>query len=351
MNRYNPLAIEAKWQKIWEDSGTFKADNNSKKPKKSITEIFPRPSRANLHVGHARNYTTIDVLTRYYSQKGYNVLQPFGYDTFDLPAEKSTNTSQSATVNFLSQLKKLGYAIDWSRETETSLPDKKVQPYFSQPYDDYTNTPNVLDPLNVINDGYGADTLRTYEMFIGPYNKDVAWDPRSVGAIYHFLNRCWTLVFEKDSSKKSKNLNLLNKTIKKVTDDIERASFNTAISALMKYVNALYKIGASAEDLITLAKLLKPFAPHLASEMLEQLKSDDTWPEWNEKYLVTDTVEIIVQVNGKLRAKIKTPTRNLADCKKIEKLALANLNVQKYVPSKPKKIVYVQKAHLINLVV
>ena len=845
MNRYNPLAIESKWQKIWEDSEAFKADDNSKKPKKFLAEMFPYPSGAGLHVGHVRNFTIVDVLARYYAQKGFNVLRPFGYDTFGLPAEnyaiKTGVSPQSATAtnvaNFRNQLKKLGYAIDWSREINTSSPvyykwtqwcflqlhkkglayqkesyqwwcpvdqtvlaneqvenghcwrcgsevekkklkqwffkitdyadelledidsldwpdkiktmqrnwigkstgaevefeivsgekcvscggsgangrpckgersdglareprndgserrapaktpstasehiivfttrpdtiygatflvlapehplikdlvndntraeveayckqaikkseierqenkektgvftgayatnpatkeqipiwvadyvlmgygtgaimavpagddrdrqfaekfnlpiveitkvpekpfgtpkttyrmrdwlisrqrywgcpipiayDKDGQPHpipedqlpvmipeitdfkpdnsghsalakatdwlkceidgeemtretdtldgyacsswylwryasphcadhawdqkainywepldiycggdhavahllyirfwckffadegklpFREPimkllYNGYINAPdgkkmskskgNVIDPLDVINDGYGADTLRTYEMFIGPYDQDAAWNPRSVGGVYRFLNRCWTLVFgesqssfeatkensqisggdheraqsmagatrialrsarlgddgnQTEFSQARKNLcdstTLRHKTIKKVTDDIERAAFNTAISTLMEYVNELYKVGASKEDLITLAKLLKPFAPHLASEMLEQLESDDAWPEYDEKYLTADTVEIVVQVNGKLRAKITIPADSLADEAKITKLALADPNVQKFA-AKPKKTIYVQKAKLLNIV-
>ncbi|MBQ2638426.1 class I tRNA ligase family protein, partial [Candidatus Saccharibacteria bacterium] len=276
-------------------------------------------------------------------------------------------------------------------------------------YNGYINAPdgkkmskskgNVIDPLDVINDGYGADTLRTYEMFIGPYDQDAAWNPRSVGGVYRFLNRCWTLVFgDSDSSfehnkenprvfrdglkgeqsmagatrsalranlsvveknttgfsrakkKLPESTNFMHRTIKKVTSDIERAAFNTAISTLMEYVNELYKVGATKDDLTTLAKLLKPFAPHLASEMLEQLSADDAWPSYNEKYLQNDTIEIVVQVNGKLRAKLQIPAEDLADEQKITDLALQDPNVQKFVPQKPQKTIYIQKAKLINLV-
>ena len=751
MNRYNPLAIESKWQKIWEDSEAFKADDKSDKPKKFLAEMFPYPSGAGLHVGHVRNFTIVDVLARYYSQKGYNVLRPFGYDTFGLPAEnyaiKTGVSPQSATAtnvaNFRNQLKKLGYAIDWSREINTSSPEyykwtqwcflqlykkglayqkesyqwwcpvdqtvlaneqvenghcwrcgsevekkklkqwffkitdyadelltdidsldwpdkikimqknwigkstgaeidfeveskstpirvfttrpdtiygatflvlapehpmvkdlmnsnteKEVEEYcrtaikkseierqenrektgvftgsyainpatkekipiwvadyvligygtgaimavpagderdrefaekfdlpiveitqvpkkpfgtekttyrmrdwlisrqrywgcpipiaydkngnahpipedqlpvmipevadykpdnsghsalakatdwlkvtidgqemtretdtldgyacsswylwryasphdaahawdpekiqywepldvycggdhavahllyirfwckffadegklpFREPivkllYNGYINAPdgkkmskskgNVIDPLDVINDGYGADTLRTYEMFIGPYDQDAAWNPRSVGGVYRFLNRCWTLCFE-TKFQNVKNENIRHRTIKKVTEDIERAAFNTSISALMEYVNELYKVGASQEDIITLAKLLKPFAPHLASEMLEQLSADDIWPEYDEKYLIADTVEIVVQVNGKLRAKIEIPTEDIEDQEKVEKLALADPNVQKFTNNNVKKTIYIKKAKLLNVV-
>ena len=209
---------------------------------------------------------------------------------------------------------------------------------------------NVIDPLDVINDGYGADTLRTYEMFIGPVELDAAWDPRSVGGVYRFLNRCWSLC-ERAGSRDEKNITIRNKTIKKVTTDIHKCQFNTAVAALMEYVNELYKTGAEKDDLVVLAKLLKPFAPHLASEMLEKLGSDDEWPTWDEKYLTSDTVEIIVQVNGKLRAKITVDTDDLEDEEKIKSLALADKKVQKYTETGVKKAIFIKKSHLLNLVV
>lgn len=228
-------------------------------------------------------------------------------------------------------------------------------------YNGYINAPdgkkmskskgNVIDPLDVINDGYGADTLRTYEMFIGPYDMDAAWDPRSVGGVYRFLNRCWTLAFATEYSKTDKTINIRHKTIKKVTEDIHRYNFNTAVAALMEYVNELYKSGATEEDVITLAKLLKPFAPHLASEMLEKLSADGEWPQWNEKYLVSDTVEVVVQINGKLRAKLTASADDLNDEKKITDLALADEKVQKYTKSGIKKTIFVPKAKLLNIVI
>ena len=145
-------------------------------------------------------------------------------------------------------------------------------------------------------------------------------------------------------------LRLRHTTIKRVTDDIHRHNFNTAVSAMMEYVNELYKTGAEKEDLVTLAKLLKPFAPHLACEMLEKLDSDDVWPVWDEKYLVADTVELVVQVNGKLRAKITVSVDDLEDQEKIEKLALAEKNVQAFTKDGIKKVIYVKKAKLLNLV-
>ena len=221
---------------------------------------------------------------------------------------------------------------------------------------------NVIDPLDVIDEGYGADTLRTYEMFIGPVELDAAWDPRSVGGVYRFLNRCYNLCFggesvgasseersEEDGTKDS--LALRHKTIKKVTEDIYKCQFNTAVAALMEYVNELYKVGADKEDLVTLGKLLKPFAPHLASEILEKLDADDEWPKWDAKYLIDDTVEVVVQVNGKLRAKLSVAVDDLEDEKKITDLALNDKKVQKYTEGGIKKTIFVKKAKLLNIVV
>ena len=256
-------------------------------------------------------------------------------------------------------------------------------------YNGYINAPdgkkmskskgNVIDPLDVINDGYGADTLRTYEMFIGPYDMDAAWDTRSVGGVYRFLNRCYNLCFgeegsfsplesvrddgsgiaseprddgrERSGSRVEKNTIIRHKTIKKVTEDIHRYNFNTAVAALMEYVNELYKNGASKEDLVVLAKLLKPFAPHLASEMLEKLDSDDEWPKWDEKYLVADTVELVVQVNGKLRAKFEIAVDDLEDEEKLTEMILADERVKKYTEKGVKKTIFVKKNKLINIVV
>lgn len=225
-------------------------------------------------------------------------------------------------------------------------------------YNGYINAPdgrkmskskgNVIDPLDVINDGYGADTLRTYEMFIGPYDMDASWDPRSVGGVYRFLNRCWNLL---GNISEADNVTIRHRTIKKVTIDIRKYQFNTAVAALMEYVNELYKQGAGKEDLVVLAQLLKPFSPHLASEMLERLGANDNWPTWDDKYLVSDTVEVVVQVNGKLRAKLEVDANDLEDEERIIELALADRKVKKYTENGVKKTIFVKKAKLVNVVV
>ena len=230
-------------------------------------------------------------------------------------------------------------------------------------YNGYINAPdgkkmskskgNVIDPLDVIDSGYGADTLRTYELFIGPYNEDAAWSTTAIGGVYRFLNRCFNLAINQQNDRLLSGTStqlIRHKTIKKVTEDIANTNFNTAVAALMEYVNELYKTGASTEDVIILAKLLKPFAPHLASEILEKEEADDKWPEYNETYLVSDTVQLIVQVNGKVRAKLEINSDDLKDQEKIKELAMSQENVQKYLNGEPKKIIMPKGAKLINIV-
>ena len=230
-------------------------------------------------------------------------------------------------------------------------------------YNGYINAPdgkkmskskgNVIDPLDVIDSGYGADTLRTYELFIGPYNEDAAWSTTAIGGVYRFLNRCFNLAINQQNDRLLSGTPtqlIRHKTIKKVTEDIANTNFNTAVAALMEYVNELYKTGASIEDVIILAKLLKPFAPHLASEILEKEEADDKWPEYNETYLVSDTVQLIVQVNGKVRAKLEINSDDLKDQEKIKELAISQENVQKYLNGEPKKIIMPKGAKLINIV-
>lgn len=235
-------------------------------------------------------------------------------------------------------------------------------------YNGYINAPdgkkmskskgNVIDPLEVIDSGYGADTLRTYEMFIGPYDQDAAWDTKAIGGVYRFLNRCWTLCFNPAEPAQPlaadgpARLAARHQTIKKVTTDLHRNSFNTAVAALMEYVNQLYKTGAETDDLVALARLLKPFAPHLASEMLEKLETDDTWPTWEEQYLEAQLVEVVVQVNGKLRAKLQASPELLDQPDELRALALADPSVQRFLADRPvKKVIIPRGAKLVNLVV
>ena len=233
---------------------------------------------------------------------------------------------------------------------------------------------NVIDPMEIMDSGYGADALRVYEMFIAPYDMDAPWDPRGVPGTYRFLNRAWNLVQEfvnknpndsLDVNEKTTQelLRLTHLTIKKVTRDIEDEKFNTAVASMMEIVNGLYKIkeshGIDTSDewrfaLESLIQILAPFAPHITEELWHEMGHDDTvhvghWPKWDEKYLKSSVMTIIVQVNGKLRAKLELPSD--MDKQGVEAAALADENVQKFTNNKPpKKMVYVP-GKLVNIVV
>lgn len=222
---------------------------------------------------------------------------------------------------------------------------------------------NVVDPLDLIDAGYGADSLRVYELFIAPYDLDAAWDPNGIAGTYRFLNRIWNLVQEYLETDKASEapVSAVHKTIKKVTDDLERLSFNTAIAAEMELVNELYKAktaGMQGDDwkfaLTSLVQLVAPFAPHVAEELWQQLGQQESvhtaiWPTWDDKYLVEDTVTIAIQVNGKVRGEIKIAKDS--DQTAVETAAKTDENVAIYLKDQEiKRVIYVPN-RLLNIVV
>lgn len=229
---------------------------------------------------------------------------------------------------------------------------------------------NVIDPLEIMDSGYGADALRVYEMFIAPYDMEAPWDVRGVPGTYRFLSRVWNLVQayidaadgETDASQKSEILATAHKTVKKVTEDIENEKFNTAVSSMMEAVNTYFKlkdtqpIVKSAEwqfAMESLLQVLAPFAPHITEELWYQLGHNttihiDTWPKWDDAYLVQDEITVVVQVNGKVRAKLTVPKAITEDDVKAQ--ALADDNVRKFTDGNDiAKIVYVP-GRLVNIV-
>lgn len=225
---------------------------------------------------------------------------------------------------------------------------------------------NVIDPLDIIDQGYGADALRTYLLFMGPIELDASWDSHGIAGIYRFLNRVWVLVQQYDAASKEFTGNddairvAQHKTVRKVTDDIRRLSFNTAIAGLMEFVNDLYKFkidgyskDAWHEALSALVQMIEPFAPHMANELWEQLGNEGLvqnaqWPEWDEALIVEDVITIAVQVNGKLRGEIQVGKDT--DPEEIKANALAHENVARFVTGEPKKVIYVP-GRLVSVVV
>ena len=175
---------------------------------------------------------------------------------------------------------------------------------------------NVIDPNEVV-DVYGADVLRTYVLFMGDYEQAAPWSESSVKGCKRFIDRVFNLQeILTDGDEYSKELmSAMHKTVKKVSEDIEQMKYNTAIAALMTLLNKIYEIGKiNRAELKTLIILVNPFAPHVTEEMWancgygEMLAKDAKWPSFDEAKCIDSTVEIVVQINGKIRARLSVPT-------------------------------------------
>ena len=169
---------------------------------------------------------------------------------------------------------------------------------------------NVVNPDDVIAE-YGADTLRLYEMFIGDFEKAAPWNPASIRGCKRFLDRVSSLPeIVKGTGVTEKHESSMHKLIKKVTNDIDTMKFNTAIAAMMAFINDVYEYGSlTSDELAIFIKLLNPFAPHLTEEMWSNMGGEGflslaKWPEYDEEKTVENNVEIAVQINGKLRSTI-----------------------------------------------
>ncbi len=216
---------------------------------------------------------------------------------------------------------------------------------------------NVINPDDMVKE-YGADSLRIYEMFMGPIDAAKPWDPNGIDGSKKFLDRVWRLYVEsgKVHNKENKNLDkVYNFTVKKVTDDYENMYFNTAISQMMIFINAATKEDVFPKEYAEgFVKLLSPVAPHIAEELWSRLGHSDTityeaWPTYDETKLVEDTIEIPVQVNGKVRATVQIGTD--ATDEDVKKAVMENSNIQAQLEGKTVvKEIYV-KNKIYNIVV
>ncbi|OFX88247.1 MAG: leucine--tRNA ligase [Bacteroidetes bacterium GWF2_33_16] len=220
---------------------------------------------------------------------------------------------------------------------------------------------NVVNPDDVI-DHYGADTLRMYEMFLGPLEMSKPWDTNGIDGVHKFLKKFWRLFHDdqfnfrlSDENPVDAELKVLHKTIKKINDDIERFSFNTSVSAFMICVNELNDLKCSKREILeSLIVLLSPFAPHITEELWSLCGHNNTvsfakLPEFNESYLKESTFECPVSFNGKMRFKIELPIN--CSSKDAEDAVLGNENSQKWLEGKaPKKIIFVPNK-IINVVI
>ena len=220
---------------------------------------------------------------------------------------------------------------------------------------------NVVNPDYIV-ETYGADTLRLYEMFLGPINQSKPWDSNGIDGCFRFLRKCWNLFFDKngewavkDEAATKDNLKSLHKLIKKVTEDIETFSYNTAIPAFMIATGELAQQKCvSREVLEKLVVLLAPFAPHVAEELWEKLGHTTTvcdaeWPIFDESHLKEDSVTLSVSFNGKTRFTLDFPADASADA--IREATLASEQAQKYLEGKNVVKVIVVPGRIVNIVI
>ena len=219
---------------------------------------------------------------------------------------------------------------------------------------------NVVNPDDIV-EKYGADTLRLYEMFLGPIEQSKPWDTNGIDGVNRFLKKLWGLFYKgddlilTDDEPTAEALKSLHKLIKKVTFDIEHFSYNTSVSAFMICVNELNAMKCTSKAIYSdLVVLLAPFAPHISEELWHVLGNDTTvcdakWPEWNEKYLEESVVKYAVSFNGKTRFSIEVPAGTSKE--DVEKAALSNSMAEKWVAGKtPKKIIVVPNK-IVNIVI
>ncbi len=205
---------------------------------------------------------------------------------------------------------------------------------------------NVINPDDVVND-MGADTMRVYESFMGPFEAHLPWSIDGIAGSRRFIERVWNMQSKVGNAKTSVELEkVIHKTIKKVTDDIANFSFNTAISAMMICINEIDKVGSvHVNEFKMLLQILAPFAPHMTDELWEQLGEKKSihiapWPMFDPKKIIDDTVTIGIQINGKVRSEITLELN--ATLEQVQEIVLNVPEVQKWIEGKQvKKFIYV----------
>jgi leucyl-tRNA synthetase len=222
---------------------------------------------------------------------------------------------------------------------------------------------NVVNPDDVVA-AHGADALRMFLMFLGPLDRDKPWSTKGIEGLHRFLDRVWRLYVDDDDQlvgsiqdvePTEASLKILHRCIADVTDRTEKLLFNTAISAMMVFVNEMNQQEVRPRAVMApFAVLLSPYAPHLAEELWQRLGHQDdltaaTWPELDEQYLVEDTITYVVQINGKVRDQLEVPAGAGED--EVRAAALASEKVQKWLDGKEiRKVIFVPEK-LLGLVV
>jgi len=307
-----------------------------------------------LYVGGAEHA----VLHLLYARFWHKVLFDLGYVSTKEPFHRLVNQGMILGVSYKDQRGALvpNNLVDHTPDGPVHMKTREKLEEF--PAKMSKSLKNVVNPDDVVRD-YGADSMRLYEMFMGPLQATKPWNTKGVEGVFRFLKRSWRMVMDSDiadgAAMSKEQVRLLHTTIKKVTEDTDALNFNTAISQLMIFLNEFSKATvlprAAAEAYV---KLVAPYAPHLAEELWEELGHKDTtlayepWPEYDEALTKIDEVEILVQVMGKPRARLMMSAA--LDSAAMEKLALASPEIQAAIAGKTVRKVVAVPGRLINIV-
>ena len=307
-----------------------------------------------LYIGGAEHA----VLHLLYARFWHHVLYDLGLVSTKEPFHKLVNQGMITSFAY----KKSNGVVIATDKVEETANGKFVEKETGEPVEQVVtkmskSLKNVINPDNVIRD-YGADTMRVYEMFMGPLTMSKPWSTQGTIGVYRFLDRIWRIASEKrieDVAIPGELEKLVHKTVRKVTIDTETLNFNTAISQMMVLVNELNRLEVIPKSVMeTLALLLSPYAPHLAEEMWEMLGhepsiANESWPTWDEALCAEDTIEMVVQVNGKLRARIPMPAA--ASKEEMLEVAKKDAKIVPYLDGKTLVKEIVVPGKLVNLVV
>jgi len=363
---------------------------------KNDNEIFSKQAveywkNVDLYIGGAEHATGHLIYARFWNKFLYDI----GLSVMDEPFQKLINQGMiQGRSNFAYRIKGsntfVSYGLKDGYDTQTLHVDINIVnsdildiEKFREWMPDYKNAEFILEDgkyrcgweiekmskslYNVQNPDdlilrYGADTLRMYEMFLGPLEQSKPWDTKGIEGVFRFLRKFWKLyVDEKDCLKLSneepnnEELKILHRTIKKVTEDIERFSFNTAVSSFMICINELSDLKCNKTDILKpLLILISPYAPHIAEELWERLGNKTSityadYPTFKEEYLVENTVVYPISFNGKMRFQVEFSVNATND--EIEKAVLSHPDSQKWLMGKSPKKVIIVKNKIVNIVV
>jgi len=372
-NGESPLANAGDWLEIEDETGLKGRRETNTMPQWAgscwyyLRYIDPDNDNAILDKEKEKYWMPVDlyiggaehaVLHLLYSRFWHKVLHDLGHVSHDEPYQKLFN--QGMILAF-------AYETATGAKVPADLAEEKNGEYYHRESGEKLtqivakmskSLKNVVNPDDVI-EKYGADSLRLYEMFMGPLDASKPWDEKGVKGVFGFLARVYRLFGNQacisDGHEDTEVVRALHQTISKVENDIENLRFNTAISSLMIFTNLAVKKGKVNKDTAaTFVKILSPFAPHLAEELWELYGNKESlaykdWPRVNEKYLKKDTFEYPVSFNGKLRFKLELPL-DMPD-EEIEKKVIEDPGSAKWLVGKqPRKIIIV-KGRIINIVV